>query len=140
MENKNSKTSQILVKYTLYKTAPRKLILNFFLSRKSAIKLSDLYKSMDNKIDRSTIYRTITGFVKKGIIHIVPSLEGEYTYALNFYPTKNRSKDAVHFICLNCHKYYYFPELTIPEIILPQRLHAAHTEIIINGICDKCKA
>ncbi len=133
--------NKLLTQNSLSVTGSRRKILQLFLDQPGALAHGDIEKKAGEKFDRVTIYRTLQTFVDKGIIHTIPTADNSIRYAL--------CKDAcsegqhhdhhIHFVCSICQNTYCLDDVVTPEIKLPRGYQAQHTEVVVEGICKKCK-
>ncbi|WP_456461861.1 Fur family transcriptional regulator, partial [Lutibacter sp.] len=77
----NLDLEKILDKHNVKPTAMRLLVLQFLLTEKAAMSLTDLENYFD-KSDRTTLYRTLKTFVKYEIAHKIDDGTGITKYAL----------------------------------------------------------
>lgn len=121
-------------------TAMRILVLKSLLQQQSAISLSDIEKSLE-PADRITIYRTLKTFEGKGLVHAIDDGSGSPKYALCLDECDaDRHHDLhVHFNCVVCRETFCLPNTKIPEVLLPQNFSATEMNLVVKGICSKCK-
>ena len=81
---------QLLKENRLSQTEGRKKILELFLKAEHALVHHDIEKECAGLIDRVSVYRTLQSFLKKGIIHLIPTTDNSIKYAL----TKEDLKDG----------------------------------------------
>lgn len=130
-----------LKKNNLSITESRRKILQLFLEETGALSHGDIEKRAGESFDRVTVYRTLQTFVEKGIIHTIPTADNSIRYAL----CKDECSEGhhhdhhIHFICSNCHKTYCLDDVVTPDIKLPRGYTAAHTEVVVEGICKNCR-
>ena len=76
MKNKNKNLLFIkstLAKHGLSRTDFRTdLLVLFYSSDNISLSVDDILKHFNNSIDKVTVYRSLTSFENKGLIHIVP--------------------------------------------------------------------
>lgn len=122
-------------------TESRRKILQLFLEQTGALSHGDIEKRAGERFDRVTVYRTLQTFVEKGIIHTIPTADNSVRYALcKDECTEGHHHDHhVHFICNECHKTYCLDDVVTPDIKLPRGYTAAHTEVVVEGICKNCR-
>lgn len=132
---------EILKSGNLSVTASRKKILSMFLQADGALSHGDIEQEADEKMDRITIYRTLQAFVQKGIIHVIPTTDNSIRYALckEDCSEGHHHDEHVHFVCNQCNTTYCLDHVDIPHIKLPNGFTEAQTEMIVNGLCSKCK-
>ena len=121
-------------------TAMRLLVLDSLLKQHSAISLSDIEKSL-GPADRITIYRTLKTFEEKGLIHIIDDGTGSPKYALCAEGCdEDQHHDLhVHFYCTECKETFCLPNSKIPEVALPDNFTSTEMNLVVKGVCSKCK-
>ena len=131
----------ILKRNHLSVTDSRKVILDLFLQHShGALRHSDIEKTL-NSLDRVTIYRTLQVFANKGIIHSIPNSEGAASYALctSGCQEGHHHDDHVHFICTVCRETTCLENVHIPRMSLPAGYEIHKVEMVITGVCKKCR-
>jgi len=133
-------TKEILQTNNLRNTASRAAILSIFSQRDVALSEPDIEESLTIPCDRVTIYRTLTTFLEKGIIHKVLDDTGVMKYALCSESCQNgdHQHDHVHFKCSHCGHTICIEGVSIPAIPLPQGYEMNEVNVLIQGVCEKC--
>lgn len=131
---------QILKENHLSITTGRKMILNLFLQSEHALIHGDIEKQCTGVIDRMGIYRTLQSFLKKNIIHSIPTADDTIKYALSKADLRkeNNSINHVHFICSKCNKTLCLDTANMPQIKLPDGFKMKNCEILMKGVCGDC--
>lgn len=130
----------ILEQGNIRPTAMRLLVLKYLFNKNSATSLTDLENSFDRS-ERTTLFRTLKTFVNKGIAHQIDDGTGITKYALcEENCTCAIDTDLhVHFHCIGCKETICLPKHKIPSINLPNNYLAEEVNLVVKGICDKCK-
>ena len=131
----------ILSTYSLRNTNTRKDILEVFLKEGQALSQKDIEDLMDGDCDRVTIYRTLSTFMDKGILHRVLDDSGAMKYALcdpNCGHQEVHNHDHVHFKCTNCGLLTCINEASFPKIQLPTGYSTNEVNVLIQGLCPDC--
>jgi Fur family ferric uptake transcriptional regulator len=138
----NKELTELLEKHSLKKTAPRLSVLSILKSRKMATSQPDLEAIIGKDVDRVTLYRTLSTFEEKGIIHKILDLNGTANYALcDPACNEHEHKDEhVHFNCTSCLNVYCLEALQIPHLVMPAGFIPHDVNFIVYGICEKCSA
>jgi Fur family ferric uptake transcriptional regulator len=131
----------ILKENKLSLTEVRRKVLDLFLRANSALVAADIEKNLPANIDRVTVYRTLQTFLKKGLIHLIPTTDDSIKYAFTKEEMKHKQlqQNHVHFVCSNCNKTFCLDEVTTPATKLPKGFKEQFHELVITGICDNCK-
>ena len=137
----NLTVEQILKEHHLSITTGRKIILNLFLQSECALIHNDIEKQCTGIVDRMGIYRTLQSFLKRNIIHSIPTADDTIKYALSKADLKkeNNLLSHVHFVCSNCNKTVCLDAANLPQIKLPDGFKMRDCQILLKGICTDCK-
>ncbi|MEL7530668.1 MAG: transcriptional repressor [Bacteroidota bacterium] len=133
---------QILSDKSLRRTQTRSDILSIFLQRDAALSEPELEKAMQGRCDRVTIYRTLSTFLDKGILHKVLDDTGAMRYALcaeDCHGEHEHQHDHVHFKCEECGKTICVDEVRIPSVKLPEGYQLSGVNMLLQGTCPNCK-
>ena len=137
----DNRVGELLKRNSLSVTDSRKKILQLFLEQPGALAHGDIEKKAGEKFDRVTVYRTLQTFVDKGIIHTIPTADNSIRYALckDECSEGHHHDQHIHFVCNNCNNTYCLDDVVTPEIKLPKGYLAVHVEVVVEGICKRCK-
>ncbi|MEH6306436.1 transcriptional repressor [Olivibacter sp. CPCC 100613] len=140
-EEKIRTFENILRKHDLKVTHPRLTVLEKIFNKDTATSQPDLERSIGDDIDRVTLYRVLSAFEEKGIIHKIFDLHGTATYALCSTQCKSHEHhdEHVHFTCSNCNSVYCLEEIKLPNISTPSGFTIDQVSVNAIGICNKCK-
>ena len=130
-----------LKKSGLKKTEIRTQILMYLLSKSSAISQPELEKKFKEISDRVTIYRALSAFEEKGIVHKVMDIHGTTRYAICNESTcdvKNHSDEHIHFHCTQCDEITCLEDLNIPELNISNSYSIQKINLNIEGVCINC--
>ena len=133
--------TQILKRNHLSITESRCTILHMFLQNSNgAVRHSDIEQGIPG-LDRVTIYRTLQVFSEKGIIHSIPSLDGAIRYALckSGCEEGHHHDNHVHFVCSACGLTQCLQEVVVPAVHLPLGYQVKQVEMVITGVCNRCR-
>ena len=132
---------KILQSHALRATPNRNEILHIFIDRGVAMSESEVEKAMKNNCDRVTIYRTLSTFLEKGIVHKVLDDSGVMKYALcapSCHDGPAHSHDHVHFKCIACGNTTCIEDVHIPAIQLPDNYQIQEVNVLMQGTCAAC--
>ena len=120
-------------------TAMRLLIYKFLAEKQVAVTLSDIEHAFD-KVDRTTLYRTIKTFEEKGVVHQIDDGTGITKYALcEIGCNCDIETDLhLHFHCNICNETVCLTDHKIPQIKVPKGFISEDVNLVVKGICDKC--
>ena len=141
-----NKTEKILSNYGIRPTQMRSKIYRYLRRKQSAVSFSDLKKvfaekSENNKTaNRTTFYRNLKIFEDKGLIHQINDGTGMAKFAISGENTKSKygTDLHLHFHCTECKKTICLPN-KIPEESLPADYKINDVNLVLKGICVKCK-
>ena len=139
--NKDRDFTELLRENGLKVTSPRLRVLNEITQKEAAISQPDLEKIVGKDIDRVTLYRILSSFEEKGIVHKIFDLNGTATYAMcTSACNENHHHDQhVHFICTVCNSVYCLDEVSLPKIPLPPQFSLHSLAINAVGLCANCQ-
>jgi Fur family transcriptional regulator, ferric uptake regulator len=134
------KAVDILSNHNLKHTGCRVAILDMFCKRKVALSQPDIEAELDKEFDRVTIYRNLSTFLQKGVIHKVPDDANASKYALCDNCDEHEHSDShVHFKCCVCQTTQCIDHVDIPEVKLPEGFIPEKTSFLIEGTCKSCR-
>jgi Fur family ferric uptake transcriptional regulator len=115
-------------------------ILEQFASMGHALSQPDLEKALGEEFDRVTIYRTLTLYLEKGILHKVLDDSGAMKYALcpDTCEAHDHRHDHVHFKCIECGNTSCIEDLEVPQIALPNGYTLTEANFLLSGVCNLC--
>lgn len=124
------------------KVTPHRLrVLEEITQKEVAISQPDLEKIVGKEVDRVTLYRILSNFEEKGIVHKIFDLNGTATYAIcSVECSEDHHHDQhVHFICSVCNSVYCLEEISLPKIRLPEKFTLHSIALNAVGLCDNCQ-
>ncbi len=130
---------KILAFYRLPVTQSRLEILSAFLQIPAALDQAAIARHCTNKPDRATIYRNLQVLVGRGILHTVPSADGNIYYALHPPDATDYHEQHLHFYCGQCRQLTCLPQWPVPETPVPEGFEARGSVMVVQGICRNCR-
>lgn len=126
--------------HTIRQTSSRLDILAEFVGREHALSQPDLERSLGEQYDRVTIYRTLTLYLEKGLIHQVLDDAGVMKYALcnHHCSDADHHHDHIHFKCNVCGQTVCIDDLHVPRFKLPEGYQVEEQNILMTGTCRNC--
>lgn len=119
-------------------TSTRLLIYDAICKKSDTFSLTSLEDELQS-IDKSVIFRTLSLFHERHLIHSVDDGSGLHKYCLCHNHGHCSSEEAhCHFFCEKCRKTYCLSEDSIPPIELPDGFTAYKVNYIVKGICAAC--
>ncbi|MCS7029564.1 MAG: transcriptional repressor [Bacteroidia bacterium] len=135
---------ETLKKAGLRLTETRKAVLSVFFQSQKALSHSDLETMLKN-YDRVTLYRTLSTFLEKDLIHKILNPDGVAVFALcrheSYSTQKLRSKlhNHAHFVCKICKETRCIDEfeIEIPNYLL-NSTQIDEISVVLQGTCATC--
>lgn len=119
-------------------TAVRLLVLDAFLAAQKALSLADLEEIL-YPTDRSTLYRTLKTFEKKGLIHgVQENNTTQYLLCHDGCREGHHHDNHLHFYCTQCKNTTCLDEVNFNHIELPSDYQIAEMKLVASGICSAC--
>lgn len=119
-------------------TAIRLLVLKTMMKLNRAVSLSDLEDELQT-VDKSTIFRTITLFAERHLLHAVNDGSGALKYAVCGDECSCSVADQhVHFYCENCHRAFCFRQQAVPVVQVPEGFVLQGVNYVLKGLCPAC--
>lgn len=147
--------AQHLEKHGVRATAVRILVWRTLVNLDYAFSLSDL-ETLLPSVDRSTLFRALTLFSDKEMLHIIDDGSGQHKYCVCQEHGTCAEEDLcchegkteehhhheecqhVHLTCLKCGKTFCLKQQQIPMVEVPEGFEVKHISYIIQGICPRC--
>lgn len=127
-----------LEKKNIKPTSMRILILRAMMDVPYAVSLADLEDKLDT-VDKSTIFRTLTLFLSRHLIHGIEDGSGSLKYEVCSSECECSVDDMhTHFYCEKCHRTFCFKRIQIPVIDLPEGFVMESINYMVKGICSDC--
>ena len=130
----------LLKEHGLRVTMVRQKVLELFLARrKTALANADIERHFE-RLDRTTLYRTLRTLEEKGIIHQVFDNSGTSKYAVGSEEsTKHKHhEEHVHFHCVRCEKTICLENTKLPSVKTPHGFKVEEKHLVLSGTCDSC--
>jgi Fur family ferric uptake transcriptional regulator len=110
------------------------------MAKSYALSQPDIERGLGENFDRVTIYRTLTSFMDKGVIHKVPDDSGLAKYALcrQDCETHVHHDRHIHFKCNGCGNTSCLENFPFPDFKAPAGYVFTDTNVLIQGICPDC--
>ncbi|OJJ15026.1 hypothetical protein BKI52_39865 [marine bacterium AO1-C] len=124
----------------LRKTAFRIELLKLFLESKHSLSHQDIRRKITSTQDKVTIYRGLTTFLEKGLIHKVLDANQVFRYALTIEenPEDAPKHNHAHFLCKECHNTFCLYEVKLPEYKDVDGFQVINSKLTLEGYCPDC--
>ena len=131
--------AELLKNSNLKNTKQRIRVLEEITAEDYAVSQPELEKKLGAEIDRVTLYRILSAYEQKGILHKIIGLKGTTNYAVcsSTCTTHKHQDDHVHFNCTTCLKIYCL-KVNVPKIEIPEGFKTDTSNLIAYGTCEKC--
>ncbi len=126
----NDSISLLLQQHDIRPTAVRILVWRTLAQLDYAFAIADL-EGLLPTVDRSTLFRSLTLFVEKKLLHTLDDGSGQQKYCIY----QNRH---VHLSCTVCGRTVCLETEDIPLVKIPEGFEVQHVTYIIQGICAGC--
>jgi Fur family ferric uptake transcriptional regulator len=136
---KSDNNSEMLSRLGIKPTANRLVILEEMLKFNDTFSLNDLSGAIVS-MDRSTIFRTLTLYLDRNLIHSAFGDNG----SIRYYVCKNNGDCApsvykCHFYCEECGQTFNIESEHIPVIELPAFYAVREANYLLKGTCVACR-
>ena len=129
-----------LTRKGIHATAIRLLVLDEMLRAQRAISISELEERLDT-VDKSTIFRSLTLFLKHRLIHAIEDGSGVLKYEICDGGDECSLDDMhIHFYCEICRRIFCLKNTPIPAVTLPKNFEMHFINYMVKGICRDCSA
>lgn len=129
---------ELLAKREIQPTAIRILILRTMKRAGRSVSLADLEDMLDT-VDKSTIFRTLTLFLSRHLIHSIDDGTGSFKYAVCSESCSCGVNDLhTHFHCTCCNRTFCFTNIPTPVVKLPDGFTLDSINYVLKGLCPEC--
>ena len=138
MDNKITDAESMLAEAGIRVTAIRVLVLRKIREEVGGVfSLADLSEMLPT-MDESTLFRTLTLFAERHIVHNVDDGTGIGKYCVCRCDDSDHTHGHIHLTCTRCHKTFCLTGVTIPAVALPAGFEAEEAEYVVKGRCPQC--
>lgn len=136
----NKRYEDILTQAGIRVTANRLLVLRtIHEAMHGAFSFLDMKQKMPY-MDESSVFRTITLFAEKDLLHNIDDGSGMAKFCLHRCANEQEHRRGhVHITCIKCHETICLEDVPIPMVPIPEGYEFREQEYIIKGICPKCR-
>ncbi len=125
-------TEVILKSYGIRPTAIRMMFLRCLQQNEEALTFDEISELLDT-VDRSTIFRTLSLFEKRDLVHRFEDGIGNVRHCLLVV-------EHVHITCTCCGKTYTLPIEHYPQISIPENFKVERMKFVVTGVCNECQS
>ena len=133
----------LLQRVALKRTPVRLGVLRVLAGSATPMDVVDLLKHLPQFTEPVTVYRTLTTFVSKKLIHRVRGADRSWRYAIGDQTVSDAHQHA-HFVCDECGTMECVEDAKVPAKLL-DKVQAApgyrvtYPEVLLHGTCPKCQ-
>lgn len=132
---KMDQIEKILTDAGVTPTAIRIVVLREIVAYNHPFTLADMEGRLDT-IDKSTLFRTLTLFLKHKILHDVDNGSGSRIYCRCECASTYMSH--VHFTCTSCGQTFCIKDIDISVIPHPKGFIVNEMNFVMKGLCPQC--
>ena len=124
----------------LKSTALREEVLELFMDSEKALRSKEIIDRLGDKYDRVSIFRTLSTFTGKGIIHSIPTSSDYVVYSLcrDGCNTAEHNDHHYHFFCHKCGDVFCLNDFDYDKTKMPRGYKTDSVNIIFEGLCKEC--
>lgn len=132
--------SSLLKKHGLKKTPTRMQVLEVYENHDHALAIADVEDELGEDFDRVTLYRTLSTFEEKGLLHKVFDDEGKMKYSLcgTTCDEHTHHDNHLHFHCRKCGQTTCVDSVPVPTPDDLKGFIIHDVYMVANGICKAC--
>lgn len=104
----------------------------------NAFSLNDM-QNLLSTVDKSTLFRALTLFAEKGLLHHIDDGSGMQKYCVCHCSDHDHHHGHIHLTCTVCHKTWCIEDVEIPHVSVPDDFEIHEAEYIVKGVCRKCR-
>lgn len=135
----NTDITDTLLQKGIRPTPNRLLVLKALRQSSRPMTLADLENTLLT-LDKSSIFRVITLFLERDIIHAFEDGRGVLNYEPCANPGACNLSDAhVHFYCETCQQSFCLENIPLPRLPLPDGYTPRSISFVIKGQCPACR-
>lgn len=132
----NLQAEQLLTDAGVHLTAIRLAVMREIMQHDGAFTLADLEAWMDT-MDKSTLFRTLTLFLRHRILHEVDNGSGSKLYCRCTRPGIPHSSH-IHFTCTSCGRTFCIKDIDGSQIPRPAHFEVQEINCVMKGLCPEC--
>lgn len=120
-------------------TPLREAVLKQLIHSEKGLSHQDLNRLLQVSFDRSSLFRTLNTFEKKGILHKIMDEEGVAKFAFTQPEETAHSSDHAHFYCYRCKNIFCLDySVNLARISVPEGFQKQGIEMQVRGLCVQC--
>lgn len=133
-------TAQLLHAVGLRRTRARKVVLEVLNEMDRPLSHQEIASELEiDRLDRVTLYRTLTTLQQAGLLHRVQGVDGVWRFRGHTQSGKCGG-NHFHFLCLECNQMSCLPEQPLPWVREPEGAEVFGKQLVVYGRCAQCKS
>lgn len=134
-------TAQLLIAAGLRHTKARSLVLEMLNSVDRPLSHQEIAAEPEiGRLDRVTLYRTLTTLQQAGLLHRVQGVDGVWRFRGHRTRSGKCGGDHIHFLCVDCGRMSCLPEQSLPWVKEPDGAEVFGKQLVVYGRCAECKS
>lgn len=138
MTETESDRLELLTRHEIRPTAVRLLVLREIGAFRNTFSMADLEAALES-VDKSTVFRTLTLFADRHLLHVIEDGSGSTKYCL----CRNDHACGVeelhcHFYCEACQKTFCLDHTHVPAVRYPAGFEVRQIDYLLKGRCPAC--
>lgn len=129
----NEDIDKLFESHDIRPTAVRLLVWKTLQKFNYAFALYDLENALP-LTDRSSIFRALTLFAEKGLLHVINDGSGQHKYCIQ----QQHGCEHVHITCVKCGRTFCYKNQEIPPVEVPPGFEIYNISYVIQGVCSHC--
>lgn len=126
----------------LRRTPVRAGVIDILQAAKAPLAAADILAKLPPRTDVVTLYRTLTTFVNKKIVHRVHGDHNVWLFAMGD-PERTTPHRHPHFVCESCGKVECLHDALLPANFIqtlgvPNKYKIRYPEVVLHGRCPRC--
>lgn len=134
------KNEEILERHGIRATPTRMLVYRAIEEADHPLSQMEIEQRLET-VDRSTVSRSVSLFLTKGLVHTINDRTGTVKYEIcrSNHDTSEKDDDThVHFHCRVCGRTFCLQQLPTPEVTMPEGFSAEQCDYLVTGVCPAC--
>ncbi len=129
---------ELLERHGIKPTANRIMIVRALAGEESPKTMKELEDTLV-LIDKSNIFRALTIFRERRLVHTIEDGNGGTRYELCMSHNKSEDDDGhVHFFCERCGRTFCLSSTPLPPVLLPPGYVRHSANFLVKGLCPQC--
>ena len=130
----------LLASKKIRSTPLRRAILEVLLEAGMPLSWKEAFFRLSRRTgaDKVSLYRNLTLFESKGLIHKILGSDGAWRYCARQAEENRCPGNHAHFICLGCGRMVCLEDQPIPTVTLPEGFTVEGKQLLAYGRCSSC--